>query len=119
MAFGFPAYHEERFVNSSDEAINLKAAALKAVRTLNWKIKSNDGSRIIAMTSMNLSSWGEWFHITMTGPRGMTIRSECSATTQFVDWGKNKRNVRKFLTQLEEQIASSPATTLSDADLFE
>jgi hypothetical protein len=34
------------------------------------------------------------------------IRSECSMTTQLVDWGKNKKNIERFAQELERLLGA-------------
>lgn len=99
MAFGFPAYHTEQHLSNSPD---LRGAVRYALSVLGWAIKQETQTRITTGTSMNLSSWGETIYIDFQASNMLSIRSECSLPTQCFDWGRNRSNVTKFLTELRK-----------------
>jgi hypothetical protein len=62
---------------------------------------------------ISLLSWGEKLSVTVdgTGPQGtaVTVNSKSAVVLQFIDYGKNRRNVQKLLRQLTERLAPSTA----------
>ena len=102
MAFGFPAYHSERFAATCSPH-DLREAVSLALESLNWSIQEELPNRIRASTSANLWSWGEKITITFAAGNSLVVRSECSLPTQCFDWGKNRSNVSKFLEVVEER----------------
>lgn len=60
-------------------------------------------------TSASLTSWGEKIDIYLSaaGDRltNVNIKSECSAPTQIIDWGKNQENVNKIYMYIASHIS--------------
>jgi hypothetical protein len=61
-----------------------------------------------------ISSWGERFTVTAE-PAGaestkVTVTSTSKLSTTLIDWGKNKRNVRKILDHLATPLKTTQAT---------
>jgi hypothetical protein len=67
-----------------------------------FKIKSIDenAGTIRAITRLSLWSWTEKIDIKVGDMGSVMVKSECSLPSQFIDWGKNKRNVNKFFKML-------------------
>ena len=102
MAFGFPAYHTEDYFSSAETIAELQEAILDVVEDLGWQIRIGSRTRMMAVASGKLLSWGEMIDIELFPDLMLTITSKCKLPTQCIDWGKNRRNVRKFLIRLEE-----------------
>lgn len=95
MAIGFSPKHilvitTEGFTNEQFIAI-----AVESARKLNWNISYISERGLIAYTKFSMSSYSE--EVKLKIDNGIvTIKSECTGT-QIFDWGKNKRNVERFL----------------------
>jgi hypothetical protein len=98
MAFGFPAHHMEQL-----GVIPPQQTIKDVLASLRWKVRSEAPAKITASTSVNLWSWGERVVIEFFND-GILVTSSCALPTQCIDWGKNKRNVKKFINALEQQI---------------
>ncbi|MCA9068374.1 MAG: hypothetical protein KDA84_05600 [Planctomycetaceae bacterium] len=103
MAFGFPAYHTERY-SPGPMAGDLMDAVYESLRALRWSIREDYDDEIIASTNVSLLSWGEKVEIRLSGRHSLSITSKCVLPTQCFDWGKNRANVNKFLDELESRI---------------
>jgi hypothetical protein len=56
-----------------------------------------------------MSSWTEQIEVQAIENQGKTevnFKSICSLPTQIYDWGKNKRNYKKFEKELEKVIVN-------------
>ncbi len=100
MAFGFPAFHTERYSAKTTTSEELRHLVKEVLRTLSWPVKSETGNRIQASSSLNFKSWGEVIHIELLPDNAIVITSKCVLPTQCLDWGKNKDNVNRFLAEI-------------------
>jgi hypothetical protein len=101
MAFGFPARHSEDYVCEIPGA-NLRVLVRRALQVLAWSIKEESYGRIVASSSMNLVSWGEKIEIEFLSNTEISVTSKCLLPTQWIDWGQNKRNIKKLIRKIEE-----------------
>jgi hypothetical protein len=99
MSFGFPAYHTEHVSCQLNPSFRYRLD--KAVRSLGWLIWGEMNNTMTASTQLNWLSWGERVNVEYTD-QGYTITSRCILFTQCFDWGKNKSNVRKLISKLNE-----------------
>lgn len=81
-----------------------EALVAAAFRNTRW----TTGQTILeAECATTIWSWGEtievWFTEIDSGTE-VFIRSKCRLATQFVDWGKNKKNTNRFMSALKRQI---------------
>ena len=100
MAVGFPAKYSTR-CNHSFKAYEAFSEVIKnALEIKGWKLLKEDEGRhqiiaqIPASGSMTL---GELCKIQFD-TRQYVIESRCILFTQFLDFGKNKKNVKSFLS---------------------
>jgi hypothetical protein len=105
MTFGFPAYHEieKRFKRPRPDLVR---AAKRAVNSLGWKLSNSDKASLTASTSVSFWSWGEKLTVEVEDDGTVVIRSQCSLPTQCFDWGKNKKNVQRFLDEFRKELAA-------------
>jgi hypothetical protein len=104
MAFGFPAYHEER-VRYKEPPDELMDAVDAALAELHWSGRQSGRWRFTASTGVSFWSWGEGMTIDLDLDDGeLFVRSQCSFPTQCIDWGRNHNNVRKFLDALDRAL---------------
>lgn len=102
MAFGFPAYHTERYspVSSSDD---IRKAVREALIALSWPIKEETSDHIGSSVKVNVRSFGEKIQINFLPDNSISITSKCGLPTQCQDWGKNKKNVETFINELKKR----------------
>jgi len=89
-------------------AINLdKEQLIEMVETAldksNMVVKRIDKVKgeILAKAKLSLWSWTEDIIVNVTDDGNIKIKSTCAFPFQFYDWGKNKRNVNKIITNLK------------------
>lgn len=104
MAFGFPAYHTDRYSVENKNPTDMLVAVQETIRELSWSIREENSDQIIASTSMNLRSWGEKVLINVLQDNSISITSKCALPTQCLDWGKNKANVDKFIAEIMKHL---------------
>lgn len=94
MAFGFsPKYIQELPLNNlSPEAFFV--IALEAAKKLDWNIGYTSEKGFIAYTSFSMSSSGEEIKVNIKD-EAVIMKSECTGS-QFMDWGKNKKNIERL-----------------------
>lgn len=68
-----------------------------------------NGAKYRCSTNVNFSSWGEYIDIDALfvneKTTQITIKSECAMPTQFVGWGKNKKNVTDIYNYLVSALS--------------
>lgn len=65
------------------------------------------GNMFYAHASTSMSSWSEIIKVSYKlKPDGNVIEftSKCAVPIQIFDWGKNRRNAKRFFAHLEKQI---------------
>ena len=102
MAFGFPAFHTEHYVARFANP-DLRRAARETLAALSWSLREETYDSIVGSTSINLLSWGEKVFITFLPGNAISVTSKCAMPTQCIDWGKNRSNVVKFLTEFSRR----------------
>lgn len=105
MAFGFPAYHTQTYVTSVENAEDAATMAKQALYILEWPIKVEKETSLhtTAYVNFNIRSFGEKLTIDVSteAPYTLTITSKCMLPTQCFDWGRNKKNVTRFISELD------------------
>ncbi len=74
--------------------------AVEAVFDLDWHVDTITETSLIAYTKLSIVSWGEMFSLNINNDTAI-INSSC-IKWQFYDFGKNKRNITKFLARHRE-----------------
>jgi hypothetical protein len=93
-------YREEaRFRRVS--AKELKCVCKDALDELGWRFEVEDRWRIIAYVPYSFTSYGEWLIVDVFDEE-LVVISHCRRRLQLVDWGKNRRNVDRFLNRVED-----------------
>lgn len=100
MAFGLiPKFIQEQEIDNRSVE-QLLVLAVEAAHKLDWKIVHSGKDQLIAHTGFSFSSWSE--QVTVDISDGvLNIKSECTGN-QVVDWGKNKKNVTRFMAAVLE-----------------
>lgn len=121
MAFKLrPLYKDKlHFVGLSDMQILI--LALEASQKLEWNIEEVTLQGIVLNVPITLESHGE--EITLDIARGsdgeISVRSQ-SLSIQFVDFGKNRKNIRKLKEAMEDiRSALSPEELARKANILE
>jgi hypothetical protein len=100
--------------------------ALNVLNVLGFKVENCDeiSGVIEAKKGASFRSWGEHIKISITlSDGGSKVHVESHEKYQVVDYGKNKENVQRILTELDNRLLSSagvpppppPTPTLSRA----
>src|SRR5262245_22369494 len=116
MAFGFPAYHDERVTYEGHSAGELMNAIDAVFHRLNWSGTQNGRWSFRVNTGISLWSWGEVFTTEVEDDGVIHVRSECSMPTQCFDWGRNNSNVKKFLAELDKALEAGYRRSRRDRD---
>jgi hypothetical protein len=104
MWIGFPPSAEEtrRYDLSPRDILHSVEDALYDLR---WPHFRDDRFRVVASISGQMFvSYGEKVTVEIEREGWLRVRSECSFPLQWMDWGKNASNVRRFLNALEDVI---------------
>lgn len=99
MAFGFPPKYIQDFQLGDQDPEHFLVVALEAVKELSWKINTIDETGFTAYTNFSMRSWSEVITVKIEDDIA-NITSECT-DNQLTDWGKNKKNIRRFIEQIE------------------
>src|SRR5690242_11375385 len=104
MAFGITPKHtqEATFETLTQEEILI--IGLETVKKLNWNIGAVSRDGFLAYNNVTWNSWGEEISVKIEGQK-VTLKSECTGS-QLMDWGKNKKNVEKFLQAFDETVSA-------------
>ncbi|HLW66856.1 MAG TPA: hypothetical protein VKS79_16195 [Gemmataceae bacterium] len=104
MWIGFPPSAEDNR-NYDLSARDLLHAIEDTLYDLRWPHFRDDRFRVVANISGQIFiSYGEKVTIDIERDGWIRVRSECSFPLQWMDWGKNASNVRRFLNALEDVI---------------
>jgi hypothetical protein len=68
-----------------------------------------DAGSVKARAGFSIRSWGENISIHVDDTGTVQVTSQCLMPTQFVDYGKNKSNVKRFFTGLSARLGESQA----------
>src|SRR5262245_32506076 len=106
MAFGFPAYHEEtiRLPRPLTQQLLVDACAMARFAVMGPAKEGPLGLEWRLSSDMSLASWGEKIVVIATGPDTAFVRSQCALPTQCIDWGRNRKNVRRLIEALENAM---------------
>jgi hypothetical protein len=85
-----------------------------AARALKFKVREQTEDHLTLRVGFNFWSFGERISVAiekLDSDSIVDITSTCRLPTQFIDYGKNKRNVRRLFAKIEETAGqSSPST---------
>ena len=106
-------YNESRDYTASKQVVFKQTVA--ALSALGFRIKNNNEASglIEAEKDISVRSWGEKIKITVTSSTAgsqVNVESKAAYLLQAVDWGKNKENVQRILTDLDSRVAAYSST---------
>jgi rhomboid protease GluP len=99
MAFGLSPKHVEELKTDSLTKKGALVIAVETAKNLDWEIGFLSKSGFIAYTKFSMSSWSEEVQVKIEEGK-IIFKSECSGS-QMVDWGKNKKNAKIFLSEFD------------------
>jgi rhomboid protease GluP len=100
MAFGLFPKHIQDFNLDGLDKEHFLVIATEAAFKLNWNVSFVSDTGFIAYTKFSWSSWGE--EVSVKIDNGIAnIKSECTGN-QFIDWGKNEKNVEILIATIDE-----------------
>lgn len=109
VTFAFPAYHTERYSAGTGRSSDLRAGVHAALQALAWGIEVEESARIVASSNLNVYTWGERISVDFLPDDSVSITSKCALPTQCFDWGKNKANVVRLMTEIRKHVVASSA----------
>lgn len=80
-----------------DYLVNAVAAVLNQ---LGWTYQMNSNAQFYATTSISFTSFGENITVEIFSDSMVKVESKSAVPFQLVDWGRNRKNVQTFFTQL-------------------
>jgi hypothetical protein len=86
----------------------LRNAAIQALQMLGWRFNEYPYYQFNVEIGMSLLSWGEHVVINIYQDGTVNVYSEGAMAFQWLDWGKNRRNILRFYNQLAA-ILTPPA----------
>lgn len=104
MAIGFTPKYEEQINLEDISKEDFLIIAIETCKKLEWSINYISNNGLIAYTKFSMSSWSEEITVKISDDIA-DIKSECTGN-QFIDWGKNKKNIEKFISTFNEQKIS-------------
>lgn len=118
MAIGFTPKYTETISFNGIPVNAFVTMAARAGAQLGWTLVYMDKNSLLFETGFSWVSWGEEVRMRVMD-NSVVIESKCTGS-QLVDWGKNKKNITRFLVhfyQVKEQpstIEELPATLPED-----
>jgi rhomboid protease GluP len=100
MAFGLSPRYIKDFPLEDLTAEQFLIIAIEAAKKLNWNVGYTSETGFIAFTRFSMTSWSEEVKIKINGSVA-NLKSECTGS-QMVDWGKNEKNIKTFITAFND-----------------
>lgn len=104
MAFGFPASYQI-VVTDIPAGTDIARSVGSALSRIGWN-PTMDKNVYRAKTTLSMGSWGERVTVEVLPNKSIKVSSRCSFPLQCFDFGKNKRNVDKFMLELPRHYVS-------------
>jgi len=102
MAFGLSPKHIEELQTPDLSIKQCYFIALETAKKLNWEIGILSKSGFLSYTKFSMTSWSEEIQIKVK-EGSIEMKSECTGS-QLMDWGKNKKNVKSFISTFNELL---------------
>ncbi|MBL7969567.1 MAG: rhomboid family intramembrane serine protease [Prolixibacteraceae bacterium] len=100
MAFGISPKHIQKISLENYTTEQFLMIVLESARLLEWNTGAIFADGFVAYTPISLSSFGEEVKVKI-GPTSATLKSECNGSQMF-DWGKNKENVVRLISKINQ-----------------
>lgn len=95
MAIGFTPKHIEDFLLNDLSQHQFLVLANETVKKINWKVGYISNNGLIAYTDNGMFSWNAEINIKIEN--GVANIQSASTGSEMMDFGKNKKNVAKFI----------------------
>lgn len=112
MSFNF---HPKQTRDISFESLSesqILVHAIESCKHLNWRIESLNNNGLTAITKISWNSWGEKVLINIDGNKA-SITSQ-SIRSQVTDWGRNRKNIDRLLTAIDQSVQTLDAATVEE-----
>lgn len=120
MAIGFKPKSERIIELQGYSSEELMCLAVEASKALGWQIGRIKRDKSEFYTPTSLSSWQEKVTLsTIEGKDGQLLATSVCTSMQWIDWGKNQKNLDKLesaMRELRETLDHLPAFEESDED---
>ena len=100
MAFGLSPKHIQDLPLDSLTIEQFLVIAIEATKKLDWNVGYTSENGFIAFTKFSMNSWSEEVKVKIEDGNA-NLKSECTGS-QFVDWGKNKKNIENLIATIAE-----------------
>ena len=100
MAFGFTPKHTEELSLNEITQPQFLALAIETASKTGWKVGYTSENGFIAYTDNGMLSWNAEIKITID--KGIATILSASTGSELMDWGKNKKNIAKFIAYYHE-----------------
>jgi rhomboid protease GluP len=105
MAVGFTPKHIEDFPLNDLTQEQFLVIAIETANKIGWKVGYASNNGLIAYTDNGMFSWNAEIKVKIEN--GVANFNSSSTGNEMMDWGKNKKNINKFLLAFQEQKSSS------------
>jgi rhomboid protease GluP len=105
MAVGFTPKHIEDFPLDDLTSEQFLVIAIETANKMGWEIGYASYNGLVAYTNNGMFSWNAEIKIKIED--GIAKLNSSSVGNEMVDWGKNKRNINKFILAFQEQKSLS------------
>ncbi len=101
MAVGFSPKFKAQLPLEGQDPKEILTLANEVILELGWYVGYIHPKGIQAYTKFSMSSWSEEFSLEILED-SIELKSECTGA-QIMDWGKNKRNINRFIKSFTEK----------------
>ncbi len=95
---------------SYPKTTNFTPLLFKSLREAKFTNIHQTGNQFVAHANATMSSWSEVItinYLERDGEAIIEVESKCAVPTQIFDWGKNRRNVKRFFMILEQNLGKA------------
>lgn len=90
-----------RVLDLQEPPRNFLKRCYDAMQSLGWIVSHTNESGIQGTVSMSMWSWGERISVRILNEQQVEVRSASALATQFIDWGRNRKNVEQLLGKID------------------
>ncbi len=110
MAIAFTPKHASTLIPETTSPQHFLALVVETARALKLEISHLSGHGIIAYTDNGMFSWNA--ELTVRIENDTAVVQSKSTGSEMVDWGRNKRKVKEFISKFQELQQSIPSEQL-------
>jgi rhomboid protease GluP len=105
MAAGFTPKHIEEFPLNDLSNEEFLVIAIETAHKIGWEVSFASKNGLIAYTNNGMFSWNA--EITIKIEDSYAVLKSSSLGNEMMDWGKNRKNINKFILAFQEQKSLS------------